>query len=490
MVIGASNDVMLYRELMDRGIADYLVGPAASHRSSPPSAGCIRDSGSRRSSARPVPLSAPRAASAPPPWPTTSPGPGARLASNVVLADMDLPFGTAGLDFNIDAEQGIAEAIEDSGRLDELLLDRLLVQCNEHLSLLAAPAVLGKSYDFDETAFEQMLEIARAHAPRGSRRAASVDRLGAAHAGLGRRGGHRGRAGSGQFEECQEPGRVSDPGAPQRCPAKARPQPRRHAQAAGDQAGRVRRGAAARADRHHRLQPGTVRHRRQQGTDDRQCVGEIAGLRRLRRNCARVMAGRSDAKAQRKGALAARLLACSPGRAAALPSPQPLIQEPGNETYRDAITAVRQLLSRVRRLGEDGVSAVEFALIAPILFLSLLAMVDVGFAIHERMTIDHVLRAGAQEAMTTRATQVLKVLNTTSAKKFPRRRRRDKSAPHFQVVRDCACPEAKGTWSPARPPAPGQRRPTSTTAFRVRRPTTGMLIPQIPLGPRVQVQVR
>jgi Flp pilus assembly protein TadG len=57
----------------------------------------------------------------------------------------------------------------------------------------------------------------------------------------------------------------------------------------------------------------------------------------------------------------------------------------------------RRLLSRVRRLGEDGVSAVEFALIAPILFLSLLAMVDVGFAIHERMTIDHVLRAGAQE---------------------------------------------------------------------------------------------
>jgi pilus assembly protein CpaE len=87
------------------------------------------------------------------------------FASKVVLADMDLPFGTAGLDFNIDADQGIAEAVDDKGRLDELLLDRLLVKCSDHLSLLAAPAALGRAYDFDEPAFDRMLEIARAHAP-------------------------------------------------------------------------------------------------------------------------------------------------------------------------------------------------------------------------------------------------------------------------------------------------------------------------------------
>jgi pilus assembly protein CpaE len=103
----------------------------------------------------------------------------------------------------------------------------------------------------------------------------------------------------------------------------------------------------------------------------------------------------------------------------------------------------RPLLSRARRLGEDGVSAVEFALIAPILFLSLLAMVDIGFAIHERMTIDHVLRAGAQEAMfDPGVVHVLKVLNTTAAKSFPA----GADAPVFKVERNCACPQAKDVW--------------------------------------------
>lgn len=47
---------------------------------------------------------------------------------------------------------------------------------------------------------------------------------------------------------------------------------------------------------------------------------------------------------------------------------------------------------------ERAVSAIEFALVAPMLTLALLAMVDIGLAISERMTIGHVLRAGAQGA--------------------------------------------------------------------------------------------
>lgn len=47
---------------------------------------------------------------------------------------------------------------------------------------------------------------------------------------------------------------------------------------------------------------------------------------------------------------------------------------------------------------DRGVSAVEFALIAPMLVLALLAMTDLGMAISERMTIGHILRAGVQGA--------------------------------------------------------------------------------------------
>jgi pilus assembly protein CpaE len=83
----------------------------------------------------------------------------------VTLADLDLAFGTAGLDFNLDPPQGIAEAVFGADRLDEVLLDRLLAKCGEHLSLLAAPASLDKAYDFGEEAFEQVLEIVQSNVP-------------------------------------------------------------------------------------------------------------------------------------------------------------------------------------------------------------------------------------------------------------------------------------------------------------------------------------
>ena len=75
--------------------------------------------------------------------------------SDVVVADLDLAFGTAGLDFNQDPPQGIAEAVHAPDRLDDTFLDRLLARCSDHLSLLAAPATLDRTYDFDESAFAQ-----------------------------------------------------------------------------------------------------------------------------------------------------------------------------------------------------------------------------------------------------------------------------------------------------------------------------------------------
>ena len=66
------------------------------------------------------------------------------IKSDVVIADFDLPFGTAGLDFNQDPLQGIADALAMPGRLDEMLLDRLLSRCSDHLSLFAAPGTLDR----------------------------------------------------------------------------------------------------------------------------------------------------------------------------------------------------------------------------------------------------------------------------------------------------------------------------------------------------------
>ena len=164
MVVGTSNDVMLYRELLDRGIADYLAGPLSQASIIAAIGRIYRDGEPRKLGKTCAFIGAKGGVGASTVAHNVAHGL-ADLASKVILADMDLPFGTVGLDFNMDVEQGIAEAIDDSGRLDELLLDRLLVRCTDHLSLLTAPAVLGRAYDLGEQAFEQMLEIARAQAP-------------------------------------------------------------------------------------------------------------------------------------------------------------------------------------------------------------------------------------------------------------------------------------------------------------------------------------
>jgi pilus assembly protein CpaE len=83
---------------------------------------------------------------------------------NVILLDMDLPFGTASLGFDLNPAQGIAQALKDGGRLDDLLLERLLTKYNDHLRVLTAPATLEQPSDLEEGTFDKLLDVAQANA--------------------------------------------------------------------------------------------------------------------------------------------------------------------------------------------------------------------------------------------------------------------------------------------------------------------------------------
>jgi pilus assembly protein CpaE len=82
-----------------------------------------------------------------------------------VVADLDLAFGTAGLDYNQDPPQGIADAVFSPDRVDTAFIDRLLSKCTDHLSLLAAPATLDKVYDFGADAFDAIFDTLRTSMP-------------------------------------------------------------------------------------------------------------------------------------------------------------------------------------------------------------------------------------------------------------------------------------------------------------------------------------
>jgi len=87
------------------------------------------------------------------------------LAMDAVVADLDLAFGTAGLDYNQDPPQGIADAVFSPDRVDTAFIDRLLSKCTDHLSLLAAPATLDRVYDFGTDAFDAVFDTLRATMP-------------------------------------------------------------------------------------------------------------------------------------------------------------------------------------------------------------------------------------------------------------------------------------------------------------------------------------
>jgi pilus assembly protein CpaE len=165
VITGRVNDIVLYRELMARGVSEYLVAPfgvldfvqTLSHLYTSPGAEPV---------GRLIAVSGVKG------------GVGAStIAHNIawsigrgldvatVVVDMDLPFGTAGLDFNQDPPQGIAEAVYSPDRLDANLIDRLLSKCSDKLSLLAAPATLDRMYDFSETSFDGIIDILRATVP-------------------------------------------------------------------------------------------------------------------------------------------------------------------------------------------------------------------------------------------------------------------------------------------------------------------------------------
>jgi pilus assembly protein CpaE len=165
IVIGHVNDIKLYRELMRRGVSDYLVAPVAP-------LDLVAAIGTIFSGPGVAPLGRTIAVVG------AKGGTGAstiahNLAATIardlgiatLIVDLDVAFGTAGLDLNQDPPQGVAEALAAPERIDANFVDRLMVKCADNLNLLAAPAVLDRPWDLEEGVVDKLLETLRATNP-------------------------------------------------------------------------------------------------------------------------------------------------------------------------------------------------------------------------------------------------------------------------------------------------------------------------------------
>jgi pilus assembly protein CpaE len=165
IVLGHVNDVLLYRELIRSGVSEYLVLPCSAQTIVNAISDLFAAEGAAPIGRTIAFVSAKGGAGAS----TISHNVGWAISQNlrqdVLILDMDLAFGTAGLNFNQDPPHGIADAINASGKMDPTMLDRLMSKAANHINLLTAPAMLDKTFDFGERDFEQVTELAQKTTP-------------------------------------------------------------------------------------------------------------------------------------------------------------------------------------------------------------------------------------------------------------------------------------------------------------------------------------
>jgi pilus assembly protein CpaE len=165
LVIGQVNDVALYRQLMQRGLGEYLIAPVSPTQFIDAVANlCVARSGGQGSSVIAF-VGAKGGVGSSTVCHNVAWAISEIAKSEVVVADLDLAFGTVALDFNQEAMHGMAEALQAPERLDEAALDRLLTKCSQHLSILAAPVALDRDYDISAGACGTVLDALRLYAP-------------------------------------------------------------------------------------------------------------------------------------------------------------------------------------------------------------------------------------------------------------------------------------------------------------------------------------
>jgi pilus assembly protein CpaE len=165
VIIGAVNDIRLFRELMARGVSEYIVPPLqpidlirtiCSLYVNPdkPFAGRVIGVIGARGGVGSSTIAHNLA------WSIAE-----RQEAGATLIDLDLSFGTAALDFNQDPQQSIADVLLAPDRVDDVFLERVTTKHTQRLQMLTAPATLEREFELDPTAFEVVIDRVRRTSP-------------------------------------------------------------------------------------------------------------------------------------------------------------------------------------------------------------------------------------------------------------------------------------------------------------------------------------
>ena len=161
ILVGAENDVNLFKTLIDQGISQYFVGvPDEEDLKAAVMAAFVDKQQSDKS--RVVAVAGIRG------------GVGSSVIAHnvavelaniskddVIIVDLDIHYGTAALNFNIQPQSTIVDALAQSGSIDEVLLTRFLEKCTENVSVLSSPGSLGTGVEISIANLEPVLGLVK-----------------------------------------------------------------------------------------------------------------------------------------------------------------------------------------------------------------------------------------------------------------------------------------------------------------------------------------
>ncbi len=161
ILISTHNDIDLFQELIKNGVSDYLVGPVDGPR--------LRESIARVYAGHDADTDGKLVA-----FYGLSGGVGnSVIAHNTaselaklydkksLVIDMDICFGTAALNFNVQPRQTVIDALSQSAKIESDLLDQYLVSVGDNVSILASPASLSSNITITHKIFDQLLRAVK-----------------------------------------------------------------------------------------------------------------------------------------------------------------------------------------------------------------------------------------------------------------------------------------------------------------------------------------
>ncbi len=165
VVLGQTNDIRLYRELMRRGVSEYLVAPVDPVQMIRSIATLFADPDAPFTGKTIAVTGVKGGVGASSIAHNLAWALSERIKVNATLVDLDLNFGTTGLDFNQDATATIADALMSPDRFDEAVMGRLITKATERLSLFTAPATLDRTYNLEPDTYVRVLDQVRSSVP-------------------------------------------------------------------------------------------------------------------------------------------------------------------------------------------------------------------------------------------------------------------------------------------------------------------------------------